>query len=102
MKKRHKCGSDTRRLYMVEHNIKTAGSFIVAYPGEEEEDFQATVDLADELMLDDYFISIAEPIPGTDLGNEILNLSLEDNILFQKSQKYAKHDLSIAEELRLI
>lgn len=84
-----------------EHNIKTAGSFIVAYPGEEEEDFQATVDLADELMLDDYFISIAEPIPGTDLGNEILNLSLEDNILFQKSQKYLKHDLSIAEERAL-
>jgi radical SAM superfamily enzyme YgiQ (UPF0313 family) len=83
------------------HNIKTAGSFIVAYPGEEEEDFQATVDLADDLMLDDYFISIAEPIPGTDLGDEILNLSFEDNILFQKSQKYAKHDFSIAEERAL-
>lgn len=83
------------------HNIKTAGSFIVAYPGEEDEDFQATIDLADELMLDDYFISIAEPIPGTDLGDEILNLSFEDNILFQKSQKYAKHDFSIAEERAL-
>ncbi len=83
------------------HNIKTAGSFIVAYPGEEEEDFQATIDLADELMLDDYFISIAEPIPGTDLGDEVLNLSFEDNILFQKSQKYAKHDFSIAEERAL-
>ena len=83
------------------HNIKTAGSFIVAYPGEEEEDFQATIDLADDLMLDDYFISIAEPIPGTDLGDEILNSSFEDNVLFQKSKKYAKHDFSIAEERAL-
>lgn len=83
------------------HNIKTAGSFIVAYPGEEDEDFQDTIDLADELMLDDYFISIAEPIPGTDLGDEVSNLSLEDNFLFNKSQKYIKHDFSIAEERAL-
>lgn len=83
------------------HGVKTAGSFIVAYPGEEEEDFQETIELADELMLDDYFISIAEPIPGTDLGHEVLDLPLEDNILFQKSQKYTKHDLSIAEERAL-
>ena len=83
------------------HEVKTAGSFIVAYPGEEDEDFQDTIDLADELMLDDYFISIAEPIPGTDLGDEISQLSLEDNILFQDSLKYKRHGLSIAEERAL-
>ncbi|NYB51422.1 MAG: TIGR04014 family B12-binding domain/radical SAM domain-containing protein [Methanobacteriaceae archaeon] len=84
-----------------EQGIKTAGSFIVAYPGEEEDDFQDTLDLADELMLDDYFISIAEPIPGTDLGNEIADLDLEDNILFQESQKYKRHNFSLAEERAL-
>lgn len=84
-----------------EYGIKTAGSFIVAYPGEEEEDFQATLDLADELMLDDYFISIAEPIPGTDLGDEVSSLPLEDNILFHESQKYKQHNLSLAEERAL-
>ena len=83
------------------HNIKTAGSFIVAYPTEEEEDFQDTLDLADELMLDDYFISIAEPIPGTDLGDEVIDSSLEDNILFHESQKYKRHILSLAEERAL-
>jgi len=83
------------------HGVKTAGSFIVAYPGEEDEDFQDTLDLADELMLDDYFVSIAEPIPGTDLGDEVSQLSLEDNILFQDSLKYKRHDLSIAEERAL-
>ncbi|MCC7559140.1 MAG: TIGR04014 family B12-binding domain/radical SAM domain-containing protein [Methanobacterium sp.] len=84
-----------------EHGVKTAGSFIVAYPGEEEEEFQDTMDLADELMLDDYFVSIAEPIPGTDLGDEVSQLSLEDNILFQDSLKYKRHGLSIAEERAL-
>lgn len=83
------------------HDIKIAGSFIVGYPGEEEEDFQDTMDLADELMLDDYFVSIAEPIPGTDLGAEVSQLSLEDNILFQDSLKYKRHGLSIAEERAL-
>jgi len=80
------------------HNIKTAGSFIVAYPGEEEEDYQATMDLADELMLNDYFITIAEPIPGTALGEEVRKLPLEDNLLFEKSQKFKRHNLSVAEE----
>jgi B12-binding domain/radical SAM domain protein, MJ_0865 family len=84
-----------------QHRVKTAGSFIVAYPGEEEEDFQDTLDLADELMLDDYFVSIAEPIPGTDLGDEVSQLSLEDNILFQDSLKYKRYGLSIAEERAL-
>ncbi len=84
-----------------QHGVKTAGSFIVAYPGEEEKDFQDTMDLADELMLDDYFVSIAEPIPGTDLGDEVSQLSLEDNILFQDSLKYKRHGLSIAEERAL-
>lgn len=83
------------------HGVKTAGSFIVAYPGEEEEDFQDTMDLADELMLDDYFVSIAEPIPGTDLGDKVSQLPLEDNLLFQDSLKYKRQCLSVAEERAL-
>lgn len=54
-----------------EHGVKVAGSFIVGYPGETEDDFEATLSLADDLMLDDYFVSIAEPIPGTPLAEEV-------------------------------
>jgi tRNA-2-methylthio-N6-dimethylallyladenosine synthase len=83
------------------HGVKIGGSFIVAYPGEEEEDYQDTVDLADELMLNDYFVSIAEPIPGTPLGEEVSQLPLEDNLLFQESSKYKRYGFSIAEERAL-
>lgn len=80
------------------HGIKIAGSFIVGYPGENEDDFEATVELADELMLDDYFISIAEPIPGTHLAEDMAKIHLDENLLFLKSDKYKNYDLSIAEE----
>ncbi len=67
------------------HGVKVAGSFIVGYPGEEEDDFQASLEIADELMLDDYFVSIAEPIPGTALAEEVKKLPLEDNPLYMDS-----------------
>jgi B12-binding domain/radical SAM domain protein len=77
--------------------IKIAGSFIVGYPGEGEEDFNATMELADELMLDDYFVSIAEPIPGTLLGKEVLETGEEDDLLIQKDPEYSVKGLSVAE-----
>lgn len=80
------------------NGVKIAGSFIVGYPDEDEDDFQATVDLADELMLDDYFVSIAEPIPGTALAKDVNQMSLSENSVFSKSTEYQKYDLSIAEE----
>ncbi|MBC7101580.1 methyl-coenzyme M reductase glutamine C-methyltransferase [Methanothermobacter tenebrarum] len=67
------------------HGVKVAGSFIVGYPGEEEEDFQATLELADELMLDDYFVSIAEPIPGTALAEEVKKLPFHENPVYMDS-----------------
>ncbi len=80
------------------HGIKIAGSFIVGYPTETEDDFEATVEFADELMLDDYFVSIAEPIPGTALADEVSKIPLNENLLFLKGEEYKRYDLSVAEE----
>ncbi|MCE5214380.1 MAG: TIGR04014 family B12-binding domain/radical SAM domain-containing protein [Methanobacterium sp.] len=79
------------------HGVKIAGSFIVGYPHETVDDFTATIDLADELMLDDYFVSIAEPIPGTSLADEVNKIPLTENLVFKKSDEHKKYDLSIAE-----
>lgn len=56
----------------------------MGYPGEDERDHEETLELADELMLDDYFVSIAEPIPGTELGDEVKGLEDDDNPVFME------------------
>lgn len=64
------------------HGLKVAGSFIVGYPGETTEDFEATLDLVAELGFDDAFISIAEPIPGTPLAKLVLETPKEKNPVY--------------------
>lgn len=79
--------------------VKPAGSFIVAYPGESEEDFEETINLVRELPLMDHFVSIAEPIPGTPLAEEIANMGLDENPLFKEDESSLGklYNLSIAE-----
>ncbi len=67
----HRCG------------VKVGGSFIVGYPGEDEDDYQATLDFMDEAMLEDVFSSVAEPIPGTPLAKLALDHPRDDNLLYQ-------------------
>ncbi len=78
------------------HGVKVAGSFIVAYPGESPDDFQQTLDFVEEAMLDDVFVSIAEPIPGTPLARLAVETPPEDNPLFQE-HKGAYKTLRISE-----
>ena len=61
--------------------VRPAGSFITGYPGEDEEDFQATKDLMEELSLDDVFVSIAEPIPSTPLAELICKQSPDTDLV---------------------
>ncbi len=64
--------------------VKVGGSFIVGYPGETEEDYEATLDFMDDAMLDDVFSSVAEPIPGTPLAKLALEYPKEENTLYQE------------------
>jgi len=79
------------------HGLKIAGSFIVGYPGENEGDFEDTIELVDDLILDDYFVSIAEPLPGTSLADDINKTHLSENPMFLRSKEYKEYDLSISE-----
>lgn len=64
------------------HGLKVAGSFIVGYPGETADDYQMTKDLIEELALDDVFVSVAEPIPGTPLADLVLSTPQEANPVY--------------------
>jgi B12-binding domain/radical SAM domain protein len=80
-------------------DLEVAGSFIVGYPWETDEDYAETKKLVEELMLDDYSISIADPLPGTLLAEEVVQLSREENPAFIKdsSKLGVLHKLTVAE-----
>jgi tRNA-2-methylthio-N6-dimethylallyladenosine synthase len=46
-------------------DLALSGDAIVGYPGETESDFQATVDLVDEVGFDGLFVFLYSPRPGT-------------------------------------
>ncbi|RSN72807.1 MAG: TIGR04014 family B12-binding domain/radical SAM domain-containing protein [Thermoproteota archaeon] len=79
--------------------VKPAGSFIVAYPGETKENFEETVTLVKNLPLMDHFVSIAEPIPGTPLAEEVADMRISENLLFvNDDSKFGRlYGLSVAE-----
>lgn len=78
--------------------VKVGGSFILAYPGETEEDYEATLEFMEEAMLDDVFSSVAEPIPGTPLARLALDYPREENLLYREHKgEYRALKLSEAE-----
>lgn len=78
--------------------VKVGGSFIVGYPGETRQDFEETMSFVEESMLDDVFVSIAEPIPGTPLSAQVLNMPKDELALYQEHQgEYQALRLSEAE-----
>ncbi|MFH1626114.1 MAG: radical SAM protein, partial [Pseudomonadota bacterium] len=56
--------------------IRTCGFFIIGYPGETQENIRTTLDYANSLPLDDRYIYIATPYPGTELFNTCMDHNL--------------------------
>ncbi|MDD4253954.1 MAG: methyl-coenzyme M reductase glutamine C-methyltransferase [Methanofollis sp.] len=65
-----------------QHGLKVAGCFIVGYPTETAEDYEATKEFIAAEMLDDVFISVAEPIPRTPLADLVLRTPHQENPVF--------------------
>ena len=61
--------SKIRQLRKVRPNISITSDFIVGYPGETDEDFQATLDLVKAAEFDQSFSYIFSARPGTPAGN---------------------------------
>jgi tRNA-2-methylthio-N6-dimethylallyladenosine synthase len=53
------------KLKKIQPNIEFSSDFIIAYPGEEENDFEDTIKLIDEVKFINSFSFIFSPRPGT-------------------------------------
>ncbi len=65
-----------------ECGVKVGGSFIVGYPTETPEDYELTKNFIEDAFIDDVFISIAEPIPETNLADLVLATDDSENPTF--------------------
>jgi len=70
-----------RRLREARPNLSISSDFIVGFPGETEKDFQATMDMIDEIGFDQSFSFIYSARPGTPAA------SLPDDVSHQEKQQ---------------
>lgn len=56
--------------------IETRALFMIGFPGETRGQIQKTIDLAKSLDVDDFYISIVTPMPGTPLYDECVEKGL--------------------------
>jgi len=75
-------------------DIAVAGDFIVGFPGETEEDFQATVDLVKKAKYRNCFIFKYSPRPGTNADKQ-----LEDNVPAEVKQKRNSELLAVQQRI---
>ena len=54
-----------KKLKMINKNIKFSSDFIIGYPGEEDEDFEKTMDLINKIKFINSYSFIYSPRPGT-------------------------------------
>lgn len=62
--------------YLKSRGIETRALFMIGFPGETRAQIQKTVDLAKSLDVDDFYISIVTPLPGTPVYDECLQKGL--------------------------
>lgn len=78
-----------QKLRAIRPDISITSDFIVGFPGETDQDFQATLDLVHELKFDQSFSFIYSPRPGTPAAN------LKDDIPMETK----KQRLNVLQEL---
>ena len=90
LKKMRKGVNSKKNVYAIELaqqcDVRVAGSFIVGYPEETIDDYQLTKDLIEDTFPDDVFVSIAEPIPETNLSELVLKTDDSENPTFMEHE----------------
>ncbi len=69
-----------KRLRRVRPCLSLSSDFIVGFPGETDQDFEATMELIDEIGFDTSFSFIYSPRPGTPASD------LDDNVLMDRKK----------------
>lgn len=69
--------SRIRKLKQVRPDIRISSDFIVGFPGETDDDFQATMDLIHEIGFDNSYSFIFSPRPGTPAASFADDVSAE-------------------------
>ncbi len=62
--------------YLKSKGIETRALYMIGFPGETRAQIQITVDLAKNLDVDDFYLSIVTPMPGTQLYDECIEKGL--------------------------
>jgi len=83
------------KLKNINENIKISSDFIIGYPGENEKDFEDTVDLIQKVGFVNSYSFIYSPRPGTPASAKSVNDSLKNKIRLKKLQ-------SILEDFQLL
>jgi tRNA-2-methylthio-N6-dimethylallyladenosine synthase len=82
-----------RRLREIRPELSLSTDFIVGFPGEEEADFQATLDLVDEVRFDHAFSFVFSPRPGTPAASlpDALPREVKDERLQRLQERLGAH-----------
>jgi tRNA-2-methylthio-N6-dimethylallyladenosine synthase len=90
-----------RRIRAARPNICITSDFIVGFPGETEQDFEATMNLIDEVGFDNSFSYLYSPRPGTpaaelrdDTPNEVKSARLR-----RLQDRVEKHEAGVAQAM---
>jgi len=62
--------------YLKSKRIEIRALYMIGFPGESRKQIQRTIDLARNLDVDDFYISIVTPMPGTPLYDECIEKDL--------------------------
>lgn len=94
--------SKIRQLRQVRPDLTVSSDFIVGYPGETEEDFEATLQLVEQVNFDQSYCFIYSPRPGTPAATLPDPISPEEKkARLQKLQeKLTLQSIAIAEKMK--
>ena len=88
------------RLRSINPKIEFSSDFIIAYPGEEEEDFNATFELIKNIKFINSFSFIFSPRPGTVASNlKLIDKEISQVRLMKVQKQLFEHQISMNKSL---